>query len=77
MKTYDFIKKNKGIIDRLYKCGTIGSTTLRLFNIYESYKSTKPVMGGKMQRYEEVAMNEGVSTRTVIRAVKVMEGEYK
>lgn len=72
MTNYEYFEKNKSIIKDLYGQGYISARLIFHYRIFCDWKKLPKTLG-KMDRYQEVADNNRVSTRTVISAIKKMK----
>ena len=71
MKKHEFVAKNISVVKKLFKSGDLSSKIMDDYRIYNVWLSNKGIKG-KMEQYRETAIDQNVSVRTVIRAVKNM-----
>ena len=72
VRLHDYTRDNLPIIRRLVRAGIISGRIIRHFRIYESYRKLPPGTNN-MDRYETLAKEWNISTRTAMRAIKEME----
>lgn len=71
MNLYDYISKNKDVLDKGYREGVVNTSTMFQYKLAKEYKELDPKIG-KMTRYQWVADNNNVHFNTVKNAVKKM-----
>lgn len=67
----EWINENYDDVKRLTKAGVLPPKIINNHNIYKTFTEEKSE--SKMQRYENTAAQQGLSSKTVARAVKDME----
>jgi hypothetical protein len=70
MELIEFLTVHIDVVDRLTKAGKISLIVKQELDIYLQFEKKT---GGKMERYEEVAEEMGLSLPTVRRAVREMK----
>lgn len=70
LTNYDWIRKNRKLVNKLYRAGYVSSTALLHCKLYEDFEGSK--QKEIMMKYQEVADKNNVSLSTVIKAIKRM-----
>lgn len=75
MNNYEYLKKNKKKIKELYAKGFVSAKAINDVELYERYLRNRKKYKKKMMAYQVTADENGVSLRTILRIIKLMESK--
>lgn len=75
MKLHQFIEKNIEVVNVLVRNGIIRASDINYYNIYAVYKSAN--ISKKMDRYYFTSITLKIDSRTVQKAVRIMESNIR